>query len=523
MATALKLSPDRVHHLPLSKLTADPNQPRKAFGAAALTALAENIKLHGIEHPITVRQEDGKIIIKDGERRWRAAKEAKLKTVPVLLVQADDAVQRSLDQVAVNSLRSELAPMDLARHLVELRDKHRMTPNDIAARMVKDGMRTLTRSHVENLVKLVELPDWAHPMVDNGQLDAAAARPLVGIKHPGMLKTIKKALTDELGFAGKLLPRDVEGAITGAYDDEFDDLKAVESYRPKPVLFDYKKVCKGCEHLAQFGGGAWCMNTVEFQKHQAEAKAAGLGPGGALAKGAAPASPKSTAAQERAAEKAKAAEREAKLEHNVGTYLHAWLQGRISEYLDGSIPDEGRLASRLATFAVADRPGVNDYQITHDNYRQMRVAARGVGYKNIGDFLAVADTSRLARLYLAIAQQLVRQLPYPQIQAIAHFIWGDQIGSRWKIDDAYIQLLRKAELIGVAQTHCQLPEGMKSWESAKVGDLQAAILAAADTIPAPAALQRLYTQVEELEEDTDGETPEDDEDFDDDSSAREDG
>ena len=89
-AKAAPLKRAVVHELAVGALTPDPNQPRKAFDEKALQALADSIGERGILQPILVRQDGNRVVIVDGERRWRAAKLAKLKVVPALLADLDE-------------------------------------------------------------------------------------------------------------------------------------------------------------------------------------------------------------------------------------------------------------------------------------------------------------------------------------------------------------------------------------------------------------------------------------------------
>ena len=84
-------------------------------------------------------------------------------------------VQRKLDQVAVNSLREGLKPLELGRLLVGLRKDHKLSDNEIAAHLDKQGIPALTKGQMAELMRLVDLPEWAQEMVDAGKLDPKAA------------------------------------------------------------------------------------------------------------------------------------------------------------------------------------------------------------------------------------------------------------------------------------------------------------------------------------------------------------
>lgn len=118
------LKAGQVALVPIGQLKPDSGQPRKAFDEKALQALADNIKARGVLQPILVRclGRGSPVVIVDGERRWRAAKLAKLKTVPVLLNRpAGEITELRVDQVAANNLREQLTTMEHARVLLEVR------------------------------------------------------------------------------------------------------------------------------------------------------------------------------------------------------------------------------------------------------------------------------------------------------------------------------------------------------------------------------------------------------------------
>src|SRR3990167_9357205 len=101
-ATMPALVPGQVHEVPIDSIAPDPTQPRTEFDQHALDELAQVIRTRGIENPLRVTRTG---VIKHGERRWRAAKQLKLKTVPVLLTAeiaaaANAPLLHYLDQVA---------------------------------------------------------------------------------------------------------------------------------------------------------------------------------------------------------------------------------------------------------------------------------------------------------------------------------------------------------------------------------------------------------------------------------------
>lgn len=150
------------------------NQPRKSFDAEALEALADSIKTHGLIQPILVSptgNETYRIIA--GERRWRAAKLAGLKTVPCIVREYKD---REISEIALveNLQREDLNPLEEAEGYQNLMDKFGLTQEEISARVGK------SRSAVANALRLNNLPPEVKKMVTVGELSAGHARTILG-------------------------------------------------------------------------------------------------------------------------------------------------------------------------------------------------------------------------------------------------------------------------------------------------------------------------------------------------------
>lgn len=502
MSAALKVG--HVSHLPIAKLIPDPDQPRQNFDKDGLDELAANIKARGIQMPILViNGGKGKIIIKDGERRWRAAKLAKLKTVPVLLTDAGDDVQRRMDQVAVNQLRESLKPMDLARMLVRLRDDQKLTPNEIQSRLEKDGLQAMSRSQVSNIMRLVDLKPWAQEMLDAGTIDHTAARAILATKDYGPAeRDLERSVKQAINWRGRVTVREVEQSVEQAYRHTAIDLQRESSYEKNARIahFNWKTACKlqdgksPCQYLKQIGGGAYCLNAREFDKKNDQAKAAGLLPGGKKPQ-AEKKDPerKLTPAQQRKAEAKKAEEREESLADKCEHYLHANCLARLAL----RVSDNQDLRRILFDFAALARPGVYTYLLdSHSNrhYRSdLRNLSKKLGRPTIQQFIEhCADQKSLSDMYLEGALQLLGQMPWAETMCLHRWIFGNDLAKFWVVDEAYLDLLRKAELAAVASQHCKLPDGKRSWESLKLDELKAAILAVAPGIPVPPMLAGIY-------------------------------
>lgn len=160
--------------VPINKVHPNPHQPRHFFDDGALEDLASSIRRHGVLQPLLV-SEDGSngYLLVTGERRWRAAKLAGLRTVPaVIRERLEDADQLELALVE-NLQRRDLTPLEEARAYEQLRANLGLSQAEIAERV---GMN---RSTVANSLRLLKLPDDIQAMVEKSELSAGHARTLL--------------------------------------------------------------------------------------------------------------------------------------------------------------------------------------------------------------------------------------------------------------------------------------------------------------------------------------------------------
>lgn len=161
--------------LPIEDLHPNPNQPRKTFDEQEMQELALSIQEHGIIQPLIVRPDpadSGKYQIVAGERRWRAAQMSQLHEVPALVREFDE---NELLQVAIieNIQRSDLNPMEEALGYKQLMNRFGHTQLELSTAMGK------SRSHLANVMRLLQLPDEIQDMVRDGRLSAGHARALL--------------------------------------------------------------------------------------------------------------------------------------------------------------------------------------------------------------------------------------------------------------------------------------------------------------------------------------------------------
>ena len=162
-------------HVPVEQIHPSPRQPRKRFDHEATAGLAESIRSQGIIQPVVLRPRPaGGFELIAGERRWRAAREAKLATLPALIRDAADRDALLLGLVE-NVAREELSPIEEARAYAILADEFELSLGEIAERV--GG----SKPGVSNRLRLLELPDDILALVERGDLTEGHARAVLAV------------------------------------------------------------------------------------------------------------------------------------------------------------------------------------------------------------------------------------------------------------------------------------------------------------------------------------------------------
>lgn len=176
--------------IPISKIEPNRNQPRRQFDEAALVELAESIKLHGVIQPLIVCKREKTYEIIAGERRWRAAMKAGLKTVPVLI---RDYSEQELYEVALieNLQRENLNAIEEAVAYRKLIEEYSLTQEAVAERVSKN------RTTITNSLRLLKLDDRVQEMIIEKTLSAGHARALLAIESKdAQFKAAEKMVAD---------------------------------------------------------------------------------------------------------------------------------------------------------------------------------------------------------------------------------------------------------------------------------------------------------------------------------------
>jgi len=204
--------------LPLTKLKPAKNQPRKTFDPGAIADLAASIREKGVLQPILVRPAGEKFEIVAGERRYRAAKEAGLAQVPVIVRELDD---REVLEVAIieNLQREDLNPVEEAYAFQELMNLG-LTQEAVAQSVGK------SRSSVANVLRLLQLPEAALEALRNGEISAGHARAILAQPEGDQLWALQKIVEGDLTVRqAEALRRTAITARRSASDERYRELE----------------------------------------------------------------------------------------------------------------------------------------------------------------------------------------------------------------------------------------------------------------------------------------------------------
>ena len=197
----------------ITKVEPNREQPRKNFNEDALQELADSIKEHGILQPILVKDRKDHYEIIAGERRWRAAKLAGLKEVPVIIRDLSD---QEIVEIALieNIQREDLNPIEEAQAYKRLLTEFNLKQDEVAERVSK------SRTAVTNSMRLLKLCDEVQQMVIDDMISTGHARAILSIENPEEQYTLAQRIFDE-----KLSVRDVEKLVKNLNKPKIEKVK----------------------------------------------------------------------------------------------------------------------------------------------------------------------------------------------------------------------------------------------------------------------------------------------------------
>lgn len=176
--------------LRISKIEPNRSQPRKNFEEESLSELAESIKRFGVIQPLIVRKSGSVYKLIAGERRWRAARLAGLKEVPVIIrdFEDEDAAEIALIE---NIQREDLSPLEEARAYRELMDSYGLTQEALSEKVSK------SRASIANSLRLLQLPEEVLELLEAGRLSFGHARCLITIEDKESLIGLAREIADK--------------------------------------------------------------------------------------------------------------------------------------------------------------------------------------------------------------------------------------------------------------------------------------------------------------------------------------
>jgi len=185
------LKGEMIENVSVDQLSPGQYQPRKRFDEESLQELADSIIEQGLMQPVIVRKADNNFEIIAGERRWRAAKLAKLDTIPVIVRDINDRTA-SIIALIENMQRVDLSSIEEAEGIKKMIDEFGMTHEEASDAVGK------SRSAVSNLLRLLQLTDFVKDKLNSGDIDMGHARALISLSADQQNMVCQKIINEKL-------------------------------------------------------------------------------------------------------------------------------------------------------------------------------------------------------------------------------------------------------------------------------------------------------------------------------------
>ena len=182
-----------INEIDVARIVPNPNQPRRDFDEESLQELAGSIAEIGIVQPITLRKmDDGTFQIIAGERRWRASKQAGLRTIPAYIRTADD--ENMMEMALIENIqREDLNAVEIALAYQHLIEQYGLTQEKLSERIGKN------RTTITNYLRLLRLPAPIQMALQNKEIDMGHARPLLALDNPTLqIKLFQQIIKEKL-------------------------------------------------------------------------------------------------------------------------------------------------------------------------------------------------------------------------------------------------------------------------------------------------------------------------------------
>ncbi len=237
---------DAILELSLKEIRSNPFQPRKAFNEESLLELSESIKNDGLLQPIVVNEDiDGYILIA-GERRVRASKLAKLKTIRAIVLNADDQKMRQFALIE-NIQRDELNAVELAFAYSELVKLHEITHEELSSKIYK------SRTHITNTIRLLQLSTKTQKALIEKNITAGHAKVLVGLDEKNQQLVVNSIIGQKLSV------REVESMIKS-----MKETKEMPKETPISAVYDFSGIENRFDSLGFKTKSSKNKLTIEF-------------------------------------------------------------------------------------------------------------------------------------------------------------------------------------------------------------------------------------------------------------------
>ena len=253
--TAMPGDPEGAVEVPVESIRPNPYQPRKTFDKEKLKELSESIKKHGIIQPLIVRKKGLNYELVAGERRLRAARLAKLQTVPVLVRDYDEKQMRELSLVE-NIQRHDLNPLEEAKAIQELMKQCGYTQAQAAERLGR------SRAAVANLLRMLNLPEELQAMIADEKVTAGQMRPLSALTDREQQLKIGKALAEN-GWSARTVEEVVKTIKEGKNLQVLNERVVILDKNGKPV--------KNKKRKKKMSGASSDIHYKQFEENLIEA------------------------------------------------------------------------------------------------------------------------------------------------------------------------------------------------------------------------------------------------------------
>lgn len=220
---------EEIMQIAITECRPNPYQPRKTFHADSIEELKESILEYGIIQPLVARKSIKGYEIVVGERRYRAAKEAGLESIPVIVKELSD--ERMMEIALLENLqREDLTPIEEAQAYKNLITELKITQEELSKRLGK------SRSHIANMIRLLSLPDKIIAYVNNGELSMGHARALLAVKDKAKLTKLVKEIRRK-----KLNVRQVEQLVHRTNNEKEKERKKRKTEVKKDIFIQEKE------------------------------------------------------------------------------------------------------------------------------------------------------------------------------------------------------------------------------------------------------------------------------------------